>query len=69
MAEKKLLVYTCDRCGGEHKRSTRGKQTAPKGWIEVLGRDICKLCVPDLESWLDNRPVINLGDPASEVES
>lgn len=52
MAEKKLLVYTCDRCGNEHKRSTRGKQMAPKGWVEVMSHDICEKCVPDLEAWL-----------------
>lgn len=52
MAEKKVLVYQCDRCGNEHRRSTRGKQMAPKDWVEVLGRDICNVCVPDLEAWL-----------------
>ena len=52
MAEKKILVYMCDRCGNEHKRSTRGKQVAPKGWVEVLSHDICDKCVPDLEAWL-----------------
>lgn len=62
MAEKKILVFACDRCGREHRRSTRGKQAAPKGWVEVLGRDICDTCVPYLESWLESRPIILVQD-------
>lgn len=51
MAEKKVVVFTCDRCGFEHRR-LRGK-SLPAGWETVKGKDLCPTCSKALVSFLE----------------
>lgn len=54
MAEKKVIVFTCDRCGTDHQR-LRGK-TLPAGWEIVKGNDLCPSCVKALNEFLQPLP-------------
>lgn len=54
MAERKVIVFTCDRCGTDHQR-LRGK-TLPAGWDVVKGNDLCPSCVKALNEFLRPLP-------------
>lgn len=54
MAERKVIVFTCDRCGTDHQR-LRGK-TLPAGWDVVKGLDLCPSCVKALNEFLQPLP-------------
>lgn len=51
MAEKKVIVFTCDRCGLEHRR-LRGKNL-PAGWEAIKGKDLCPVCSQALTRFLE----------------
>lgn len=54
MAEKKVIIFTCDRCGMDHNR-LRGK-SLPAGWSNVAGNDLCPPCLKGLASYLEGHP-------------
>lgn len=54
MAEKKVIIFTCDRCGMDHSR-LRGK-SLPAGWSHVAGNDLCPKCLKGLASFLAGMP-------------
>lgn len=51
MAEKKVVVFTCDRCGFEHRR-LRGHKL-PVTWDTLKGKDLCPTCVEALNRFLE----------------
>lgn len=61
MAEKKVIVFICDRDGFEHKR-LRGHKL-PAGWLTIQGKDLCPKCVGELDKFLEGAQVIETYTP------
>lgn len=53
MAERKVTVYVCDRCGNEHRHlNNKGRQPRPKGWTNLADYDFCESCTAAFRAWL-----------------
>lgn len=53
MAERKVTVYVCDRCGTEHRHlNNKGRQPRPKGWTNLADYDFCESCTAAFKVWM-----------------
>lgn len=53
MAERKVTVWACDRCGTEHRHlNNKGRAPRPKGWTALGDIDLCEACSAGFKVWL-----------------